>query len=80
MLGSQSQAQEAVDSARASFAKSHFTTETVSKVNMMLLAKLLFSIILLNYQKIGYFIIRYYCQMPHYHLEFKKVDEEMESI
>ncbi|KAJ8917780.1 hypothetical protein NQ315_010686 [Exocentrus adspersus] len=31
MLGAQSQAQEAVDSARASFAKSHFTTETVSK-------------------------------------------------
>ncbi|KAG5880535.1 hypothetical protein JTB14_026768 [Gonioctena quinquepunctata] len=30
-LGSQSQAQEAVDSARASIAKSHFTTETVSK-------------------------------------------------
>ncbi|KAJ8977535.1 hypothetical protein NQ317_010055 [Molorchus minor] len=31
MLGGQSQAQEAVDSARASFAKSHFTTETVTK-------------------------------------------------
>ncbi|CAH0555694.1 unnamed protein product [Brassicogethes aeneus] len=31
MLGAQSQAQEAVDSARASFAKSHFTTETVAK-------------------------------------------------
>ncbi|RZC32274.1 proteasome-associated protein ECM29 -like [Asbolus verrucosus] len=31
MLGAQSQAQEAIDSARASFAKSHFTTETVSK-------------------------------------------------
>nr|XP_022915862.1 proteasome-associated protein ECM29 homolog isoform X1 [Onthophagus taurus] len=31
MLGGQSHAQEAVDSARASFAKSHFTTETVSK-------------------------------------------------
>ncbi|CAG9821949.1 unnamed protein product [Phaedon cochleariae] len=30
-LGAQSQAQEMVDSARASFAKSHFTTETVSK-------------------------------------------------
>lgn len=33
-LGAQSQAQEAVDSARASFAKSHFTTETVSKVSV----------------------------------------------
>jgi proteasome component ECM29 len=33
MLGAQSQAQEAIDSARASFAKSHFTTETVSKVS-----------------------------------------------
>lgn len=33
MLGAQSQAQDAVDSARASLAKSHFTTETVSKVN-----------------------------------------------
>lgn len=32
MLGAQSHAQEAVDSARASFAKSHFTTETVAKV------------------------------------------------
>lgn len=31
-LGAQSQAQDIVDSARASFAKSHFTTETVSKV------------------------------------------------
>lgn len=31
-LGAQSQVQEAVDSARATFAKSHFTTETVSKV------------------------------------------------
>lgn len=34
MLGAQSQAQEVVDSARASFAKSHFTTETVSKVSV----------------------------------------------
>lgn len=32
MLGAQTHAQEAVDSARASFAKSHFTTETVAKV------------------------------------------------
>lgn len=31
MMGGQSQAQEAIDSARASIAKSHFTTETVSK-------------------------------------------------
>lgn len=31
-LGAQSEAQEAVDSARASIAKSHFTTETVTKV------------------------------------------------
>lgn len=35
MLGAQTQAQEAVDSARASFAKSHFTTETVSKVQAL---------------------------------------------
>lgn len=34
MLGAQSQAQEVVDSARASYAKSHFTTETVSKVRI----------------------------------------------
>lgn len=33
MLGGQSRDQEAIDSARASFAKSHFTTETVTKVN-----------------------------------------------
>lgn len=32
ILGAQSQAQEVVDSERASRAKSHFTTETVSKV------------------------------------------------
>lgn len=32
MLGAHSQAQEDLDSHRASFAKSHFTTETVSKV------------------------------------------------
>lgn len=32
MFGAQSQTQEAIDSARASIAKSHFTTETVSKV------------------------------------------------
>ncbi|KAK9746868.1 Proteasome stabiliser [Popillia japonica] len=31
MMGAQAQAQEAIDSARASIAKSHFTTETVSK-------------------------------------------------
>lgn len=33
MFGAQSQTQEAIDSARASMAKSHFTTETVSKVS-----------------------------------------------
>lgn len=32
MMGAHSQAQEAIDSARAGIAKSHFTTETVSKV------------------------------------------------
>lgn len=34
MFGAQSQTQEVIDSARASFAKSHFTTETVSKVTI----------------------------------------------
>lgn len=34
VFGAQSQAQEVIDSERASRAKSHFTTETVSKVSL----------------------------------------------
>lgn len=35
-FGAQSQAQEIVDSARATAAKSHFTTQTVAKVSILI--------------------------------------------
>lgn len=36
MMGAQAQAQEVIDNTRASMAKSHFTTETVSKVSRLI--------------------------------------------